>query len=139
MGGSDGSFFSVSDTGVIVFTSAPDYENPTDANTDNGYQVTVNVSDGTNANALTLLVNVEPLPDNDGTGNNADTNDDGDGVLDVNESSVSAIADSASTNEESAVTLNPLANDTIVTAPLSDLAKRLQNAGSMQLPASTAT
>ena len=73
---------------MITFKSAPDYE------TKATYSVTVNVSDGTNTTPQALTIN----------------------VTDVNESFVSAIADSASTNEESAVTLNPLANDTIVTA-----------------------
>ena len=36
-------------------------------------------------------------------------------ITDVNESSVTAVADAASTNEDTSVTFDPLANDTIVT------------------------
>ena len=87
--GADVSSLSInSSSGVITFNSAPDYE------TRATYSVTVNVSDGTNTTSQVLTIN----------------------VTDVNETSVSTIADSVSTNEDSAVTLNPLANDTIVTA-----------------------
>ncbi len=87
--GTDASSLSINiSSGVITFDSAPDYE------TKATYFVTVNVSDGTNTTPQALSIS----------------------VTNVNESSVSTIADSASTNEESAVTLNPLTNDTIVTA-----------------------
>ena len=33
--------------GVLSFRTAPDYENPTDMNEDNMYEVTVRASDGT--------------------------------------------------------------------------------------------
>jgi len=46
-GGADQSLFSIdSNTGDITFVSAPDFENPTDANLDNTYEVQVQVSDG---------------------------------------------------------------------------------------------
>ena len=41
-GGADGSKFSInSSSGVLTFKASPDYENPTDANTDNQYEVIV--------------------------------------------------------------------------------------------------
>lgn len=44
-GGDDSSLFSVSNSGVLSFDSAPDFENPGDANTDNTYNVQVEVID----------------------------------------------------------------------------------------------
>ena len=46
LSGTDGSLFSVSSSGVVTFNSAPDYENPSDSNTDNVYVLTATVSDG---------------------------------------------------------------------------------------------
>ena len=42
----DATNFSISSAGVISFNSAPDYENPSDYNTDNIYTINVSVSDG---------------------------------------------------------------------------------------------
>jgi VCBS repeat-containing protein len=58
-GGADSAKFSVSSTtGVLTFATAPDYESPTDANTDNVYVVTVQASDGTNTASQTINVTV---------------------------------------------------------------------------------
>ncbi len=46
LSGTDGSLFGVSSSGVVTFNSAPDYENPSDSNTDNVYVLTATVSDG---------------------------------------------------------------------------------------------
>lgn len=43
----DATNFSISTAGVISFNSAPDWENPSDYNTDNIYTINVSVSDGT--------------------------------------------------------------------------------------------
>ena len=43
----------------LTFTTAPDYENPDDADGDNVYAVTVQVSDGDNTDMATLEVTVE--------------------------------------------------------------------------------
>jgi hypothetical protein len=43
----DATNFSISSSGVISFNSAPDWENPSDYNTDNIYTINVSVSDGT--------------------------------------------------------------------------------------------
>lgn len=46
-GGNDQALFDIdSDSGALSFSSAPDFETPLDANTDNIYEVTVRVDDG---------------------------------------------------------------------------------------------
>ena len=57
-GGADADKFTLSSAGVLAFTSAPDYEAPADADTDNVYEVTVQVSDGTNTVTAALEVTV---------------------------------------------------------------------------------
>ena len=57
-GGADAARFGLTSAGVLTFASAPDYENPTDSGADNGYAVTVRVSDGTATADLALTVNV---------------------------------------------------------------------------------
>jgi hypothetical protein len=55
-GGADQGLFSiVSGTGVLTFITAPDFEAPTDANTDNDYEVEVTVTDST------LLTDVQAM------------------------------------------------------------------------------
>jgi hypothetical protein len=46
LSGDDSSLLSISNTGVVTFNSAPDYENPTDADSNNIYKITASVSDG---------------------------------------------------------------------------------------------
>ena len=64
-GGSDAAQFTLSSAGVLTFTSAPNFEAPTDSNGDNIYNVTVQVSDGylsvTQAIAVTVT-NVNEAP-----------------------------------------------------------------------------
>ena len=58
-GGADASHFSISgSTGVLSFTSMPDYENPTDAAGSNVYDVTVEVSDGLLTDIQNISVSV---------------------------------------------------------------------------------
>ena len=45
-GGSDQSSFSINDSGQVLFLSSPDYENPSDANLDNTYEVAIRAFDG---------------------------------------------------------------------------------------------
>lgn len=45
--GPDASLFSISESGELAFLAAPDFENPTDSDRDNVYQVTVRVTDRT--------------------------------------------------------------------------------------------
>ena len=82
-----GSELAITSGGVLSFKTAPDYEIKT------SYTATVTATDGTNTTPQSITVN----------------------VTDVNESSVTAVADSASTDEDNSVTFNPLANDTVVT------------------------
>jgi methionine-rich copper-binding protein CopC len=59
-GGADAAKFAIdAATGALVFVSAPDFENPTDAGADNTYDVTVQVSDGalTDTQAIAVTVN----------------------------------------------------------------------------------
>ncbi len=59
VGGADAAQFMLSGTGVLTFTTAPDYESPADADTDNVYEVMVQVSDGTSTVTAALEVTVE--------------------------------------------------------------------------------
>ena len=58
-GGADAEQFSLTSAGVLTFSTAPDYEAPADADTDNVYEVTVQVSDGTTPVTADLTVTVE--------------------------------------------------------------------------------
>ena len=49
---------SISSSGVLTFRSAPDYENPADADMDNTYMVTVKADDGTYMNTRDVTVRV---------------------------------------------------------------------------------
>ena len=55
-GGADSSKFSLTSAGVLTFSSVKDYETPDDADTDRTYEVTVQVSDGTDSDMAELLV-----------------------------------------------------------------------------------
>lgn len=54
----DSEDFSISSSGALTFSSSPDYENPSDSDTYNVYQVTVNASDGTNISTLDVTITV---------------------------------------------------------------------------------
>lgn len=69
-GGTDQTKFSIgSSSGVLTFVTAPDYEIPTDSNTDNDYVVIVQVSDGVDTDTQTITVTVTNVAteDDDGT------------------------------------------------------------------------
>ena len=53
--GDDSDDFTISG-GLVYFTSSPNYEDPTDADADNEYEITVNASDGTNEASLHVTV-----------------------------------------------------------------------------------
>ena len=55
-GGADGGKFTLSSTGVLAFVSAKDYENPDDTDTNRSYEVSVEVSDGTQTDTADLTV-----------------------------------------------------------------------------------
>ncbi|MDB5387319.1 MAG: hypothetical protein JWM11_2965 [Planctomycetaceae bacterium] len=66
LSGIDASQFRInSTTGEIRFLSSPDFESPTDAGTDNIYNIVVNVSDGAGFNATQdVAISVLPVNDN---------------------------------------------------------------------------
>ena len=65
VGGADAAFFAIdSNTGALTFLAAPDYETPADANGDNVYEVTVQVSDGALTDTQAISVTVQPVNDN---------------------------------------------------------------------------
>ena len=68
-GGADAGDFGIgSVSGALTFNAAPDFANPTDANTDNEYLLTVQVSDGSNTAMQNLTVTVpSPFAGGDGT------------------------------------------------------------------------
>ncbi|CAB5142623.1 hypothetical protein D3OALGA1CA_3945 [Olavius algarvensis associated proteobacterium Delta 3] len=64
-GGADQGRFSINGSNQLVFTAAPDYENPVDADTDNIYEVEVTANDGAgNTTTQTINVTVNPVNDN---------------------------------------------------------------------------
>ena len=61
LSGDDGSHFSLRGASYskgLRFTSSPNYEDPRDANSDNEYGLTIEVSDGTNTSSLQVVVTV---------------------------------------------------------------------------------
>jgi Ca2+-binding RTX toxin-like protein len=59
VGGADAAKFAINaSTGALSFITAPDFENPTDAGTNNVYDVVVQVSDGTLVDTQAIAVNV---------------------------------------------------------------------------------
>ncbi len=69
----DSALMSINSSGVVTFISSPDFELPSDANTDNNYQITVTVSDGTLSDSENFTVTVT----NDTTDDVTSTNFDG--------------------------------------------------------------
>ena len=71
LSGTDSSKLSINSSGDVSFVATPDYENPTDANTDNNYDFSVSVSDGslTASKAFTVTITDDPSdnPDTDPT------------------------------------------------------------------------
>ncbi len=67
-GGADAAKFAINSvTGVLVFITAPDFEHPTDANADNVYEVTVQVSDGLLTASQSLRVTVTDVAETPAT------------------------------------------------------------------------
>ena len=56
--GDDASSFDIDSSGVLTFKTAPDYENPADADTNNAYQITVTASDGTLSGSIPVTITV---------------------------------------------------------------------------------
>ena len=56
--GDDSSLMSISDTGIVTFKTAPDFEVPADANADNVYMIVAAVSDGSLSDSKTFQITV---------------------------------------------------------------------------------
>lgn len=64
-GGADAAKFSInSTTGVLTFITAPDFENPSDADANNTYLVTVRASDGTLTDDQAITITITNANDN---------------------------------------------------------------------------
>jgi len=70
--GADASLFSINTTGSVTFNTAPDFEIPGDANTDNTYELTVTASDGTASDSQSFSVTVTNDTSDDPTTSNYD-------------------------------------------------------------------
>ena len=70
--GADSALMNINSTGVVTFISSPDFEAPSDANTDNNYQITVTVSDGSLSDSENFTVTVTNDTSDDVTTNNFD-------------------------------------------------------------------
>jgi hypothetical protein len=70
--GDDSALMSIDSSGVVTFISSPDFEAPSDANTDNNYQITVTVSDGSLSDSENFTVTVTNDTSDDVTTNNFD-------------------------------------------------------------------
>lgn len=57
-GNADGNKFSISNSGVLAFITAPDFESPTDSDANNSYLITLQVSDGTNNVIQEIVVTI---------------------------------------------------------------------------------
>ena len=78
-GGADSALFDLTNGGALTFKTAPDYENPSDTGGNNGYEIEVTASDGTDdSTPLTLTVNVTNVnePPDAPTDLSVSTNDD---------------------------------------------------------------
>ena len=61
-GGVDANLFSIDNkTGSLLFKTSPDFENPSDTNKDNAYEVSVQVSDGSLTDTQNLKINVSNI------------------------------------------------------------------------------
>jgi hypothetical protein len=56
--GTDSSLFDISSTGVVTFSTAPDFEIPSDADSDNIYNLAASVSDGSLSDSKDFVVTV---------------------------------------------------------------------------------
>ena len=72
LSGTDSGDFSISMEGVVTFNIAPDFENPADADTNNVYEITANVSDGTASDSENFTVTVTNDTSDDVTTENYD-------------------------------------------------------------------
>ena len=62
-GGADAALFNLT-SGALTFLTPPDFESPGDANNDNNYELTIEVSDGLNISSSSLTITVDNTNDN---------------------------------------------------------------------------
>jgi len=68
-GGADQAKFAIgASSGILTFLVAPNFEAPTDANTDNAYVVIVQASDGSQTDTQTITVTVTDVVESSGAG-----------------------------------------------------------------------
>jgi polyhydroxybutyrate depolymerase len=71
-GGSDQSSFTINNSGQVLFLSSPDYENPSDANFDNSYEVVIRAFDGSlYSSNYDFIVNITNDESDDGSNNSS--------------------------------------------------------------------
>ena len=71
-GGSDQSSFTINDSGQVLFLSSPDYENPSDVNLDNSYEVAIRAFDGNlYSSSYDFTVNITNDESDDGSNNSS--------------------------------------------------------------------
>ena len=58
LSGNDAGKLSISTSGAITFKTNPDFENPTDTNSDNTYEITIEASDGTDTVTDDLVITI---------------------------------------------------------------------------------
>ena len=58
LSGNDADKLSISTSGAITFKSNPDFESPTDTNSDNSYEITIEASDGTDSVSDDLVITI---------------------------------------------------------------------------------
>ena len=58
LSGADASKFTISGSGVLSFSSAPDYESPSDSGSNNVFNVSVAVFDGVNSSSVALVISL---------------------------------------------------------------------------------
>ena len=69
LGGTDAAAFSITNTGVLTFSTPPNYEAPTDAGANNGYDITITATDDASetSDELEVTVRVTNLEEGVGT------------------------------------------------------------------------
>ncbi len=65
--GTDSNLFGITMEGVVTFNNPPDFENPSDSNSDNVYEITANVSDGSLSDSADFMITVTNDTSDDST------------------------------------------------------------------------
>ena len=98
LSGADANAFTISAEGLVTFNSTPDYDSAADADGNNVYAITIEVSDGTNATTQAITVTVTDLDEAPSITNTATS-------VSVAENSTGAVFDASATDPEN-TTLN---------------------------------